>query len=121
MPSIVPDLVNQNQTLASGLVQVSHHLTDRRENCTHRQRQPVETSAVTSPGPLSVSDVMHSRIADRPTFVSIIKLLAVVGQDGVESSASCVGKQVQILLALPSQLVDMRNCVARKHLSECMQ
>jgi hypothetical protein len=76
-----------------------------------------------SPRPVSlpVTNVVQAGVADRPALLDVVELLAVVGKDGIESTTGRVRQEVQILLALPLQIVDMCDLMPGQDPLQCRQ
>ncbi len=114
MSAFVTDLVNQDQPLTVRLLQVSHHLAHRGENRAHRKRQAVHPTAFATSGLLPISDVVKPRVTNCSTLLGIVELLAVVREDRIEAAPCGVRHEAQILLALPMEVVNVDDIVARQ-------
>lgn len=109
--------LDRYQSLAVGIVEFSHDLSQRADDSCHRQSEAVHAS----PRVVGIADMMHVRIANRSATFDAVELRAVVGNEDLVSAPRRVEQQGTILLALPSEAVDVIDAVTKQELAQRLQ
>lgn len=107
------DGLNFDEPLPIFLFQFDNHLPNGSDNRCYRQRQSFDPATSI----LSIANMMKPGVLDCPRLFYAVKLSTVVGDKRVVLAATGVWKQEPIFLALPTDLLDVVDCMFPKQVS----